>query len=114
MLSEKSLVGARDHIDNRIADTENIELRRGHVCEPSFKSARNKAVERLEAMMRGRTRGGAPCRSPKQADLRVHRSSCHLAAPSARFGHGLQGTSVFRRTADRQSASRELPRRHRK
>ncbi len=31
MLGKKSLVGARDHVDNRIADTENIELRRGHV-----------------------------------------------------------------------------------
>ena len=110
LLRKEPVVGPRDHINDRIADTENIKSRRGHPKALPCKSARNIAVERLEAIALRRTRSHPPCEcshgSGPELHLHLRRPSCHLATRSARFPHAFQGTSVFRRTADRQSSSR--------
>src|SRR5262249_5717615 len=35
LLGQKSVVGARDHVDDRVADAEDIESRRGHAEAPT-------------------------------------------------------------------------------
>ena len=65
------------------------------------------------ARLRDLRRRNAP---PADAPLLLHAAarSWHLAAQSTRVAaHGVQGTGVFRRAADRQSASRQLSRRDR-
>src|SRR5262245_4094860 len=89
VLGEKRVMRARNHIDNRIADTKDVETHRGHLKTLS-KSARTIAVKSLETIVRSRRpRGDLPssssCAAGREPDLRACHWSCHLAVGSARL-----------------------------
>src|SRR5262249_57985813 len=109
LLRKEGVVGTRDYINNRVADTEDIKSRRAHPKALSCKSAGNIAVGRLEAIAHRGTRSGPPSKRNQgvgpELDLRLRHRSCHFAARQATSPHALQGTGVFRCTADRQSTS---------
>src|SRR5262249_5704362 len=51
-LGEESVVRARDHVDDRVADAEDVVSSRGHPEAPQPKCARTIAAELLEAIAR--------------------------------------------------------------